>query len=458
MIMDVFGIGQAIWNLLFDIFVRGPLYVVNGLGDAITYLSGQKIIDLVFGSTGHFLNMPPQFLTFLAIAISLIILFGGCVILHAMVNKEMGSTLSSLANRVLMILLLLILIPLFFWIINFTVISIIKIIMPQLIDGLTLADMVGRLGFTDGGKHLDWNYNDGYPDWNNYNLFLGTFGSFFCLVIFFLMGLSLIKRLFDLFLLYIVSPVVFSTAASNAKWQKVSIWKDLVIGRFVSTLGIVLTLTLFMNLEPLMLSAADQVSDSWAGQTAFKLLFIAGGAISSYQAQILFSTLVGTTVGITDGIGMLISMKAATSGVKAGTLGMLGVGKGLLVGKKTFIQSASQTKSLTSGAIGALGSGTLSRTASFATKATVGTLLSTAGFIAGTKRSIQTHGVKDGSKLVGKQIIKPVTSIGKVIKDKTATAYNSGLNKHNASKHFKASKALEKSIKKTKLKEKNNYG
>ncbi|WJG71391.1 hypothetical protein SIXOD_v1c28230 (plasmid) [Spiroplasma ixodetis Y32] len=49
MFLDTFGIGHAIWKLLYDIFVQGPLFIVNGLGDAITYLSGQKIIDLVFG-------------------------------------------------------------------------------------------------------------------------------------------------------------------------------------------------------------------------------------------------------------------------------------------------------------------------------------------------------------------------------------------------------------------------
>lgn len=53
-LVDTFGIGHAIWKLLYDIFVRGPLFIVNGLGDAITYLSGQKIIDLVFGTTRHF--------------------------------------------------------------------------------------------------------------------------------------------------------------------------------------------------------------------------------------------------------------------------------------------------------------------------------------------------------------------------------------------------------------------
>lgn len=424
--LDFMGVGEAIWDILFDIFVRGPLYIVSGLGDAITYLSGQKVIDTIFGSTGHFLNMPPQFIVFLAISILMVVLFAGGVILHAMVNHNAGSVIASLANRIIMVLLLLLLIPLFFWIINFIVISIIHIIMPNLTGGDALANMVGSLGFTDGLEHQDWHYDVGYPDWNNYNLFLGTFGSFFCMSVFFLLGLALIKRIFDLFLLYIVSPVVFSTAATGAQWQKVNIWKDLVIGRFISTLGVVLTLTLFMNLEPLMLNVASEVSSTWTGQAAFKLLFIAGGAIATLNAQLLFSSLVGSTVGIADGLSMLTSMKAASLGAKAGTLGMLGVGKGLLWGGK----KAAMTKGVAgSTLVSGFASGGIARTASFATKATVGSALAGAGFITGGIASISTFGLKGTAQRVGQQIAKPVTSLGKLIKNKGIAGFNVG-NKH----------------------------
>ncbi|WP_308150277.1 Mbov_0396 family ICE element transmembrane protein [Spiroplasma sp. AdecLV25b] len=457
-LLDVFGIGEAFWDLLYNIFVRGPLYIVHGLGDAITYLSGQKVVDKIFGSHGHFLNMPPQFLIFLVISVILIVLFGGGVILHAMVNQGIGSAIAGLANRVIMVILLMVLVPLFFWVINFTVISIIHIIMPQFVNGETLANMVGSLGFTDGQNHQNWHYDSGYPDWNNYNLFLGTFGSLFCLVIFFYLGLSLIQRLFDLFLLYITSPVIFATAVSGAKWQKVNLWKDLVIGRFISTLGIVLSLTLFLNLEPLMMNVATEVSDSWMGQTAFKLLFIAGGAIATLNAQMLFSAMVGQTVGVMEGMRMLSTMKAASSGVKAGTLGMLGVGKGLVWGKKKTFGNASIGASVAGG----LASGVIGKTVGFATKATIGSVLATAGFIAGTKHSIQKHGWKDGTKqgakVLGKQTVKPAVALGKIVKEKTTKSYNAGLNKHSASKYAKPSKALKKQLKKSDGKDKNNHG
>lgn len=428
---DFLGVGYAIWSLLFDIFVRGPLYLVHGVGDAITYLSGQKIIDKIFGSNGHFFGIPPQFFIFLVIAIALIILFAGGVILHAMVNQQIKSAMKSLANRVLMVILLMALIPLFFWVINFSIVSIIKIIMPQFLDGRTLADMVGALGFTDGLLHQDWHYDTGYPDWNNYNLFLGTFGSFFCMVIFFYLGLSLIQRIFDLFLLYITAPIIISTATSGVKWQKVNLWKDLVIGRFISTLGVVLSLTLFLNLEPLMLHVANEVSDRWMGQVAFKLLFITGGAIATLNAQLLFSSMVGQTIGITEGIRMLTTMKAASSGLKAGAIGMFDLGKGLLMGKRKMIPSKQNQE--TNSLLNRVQSGGLAKFAKFSTKATVGSVLASAGFIGGTLATYKAFGAKGTLKRAGKHaIVNPTKKLANIVKSKSSQQYTKGTSKHES--------------------------
>ncbi|CAB1053810.1 Mbov_0396 family ICE element transmembrane protein [Spiroplasma endosymbiont of Danaus chrysippus] len=411
--------------------MKGPLYIVHGLGDAITYLSGQKIVDKIFGTNGHFLNMPPQFLIFLAIAIMLIVLFAGGVILHAMVHQNIRSEIAGIANRSIIVILLLLLIPLFFWVINFTVISIIHIIMPEFVHGEKLANMVGALGFTDGLNHQDWHYDVGYPDMENYNLFLGTLGSFFCMIIFFYLGLSLIQRIFDLFLLYITSPIIFSTATSGVKWQKINLWKDLVIGRFISSLGIVLSLTLFINLEPLMLNAGNDVSDSWIRQSTFKLLFITGGAVATYNSQMLFASMVGQTVGIMEGMRMLTTMKSASSGLKAGTIGMFGLGKSLLIGKRKMLGKNKDGEG--SGVLNRLQSGGLAKFARFSTKATVGSVLATAGFIGGSLATYKTFGVKGSLKRAGKHaIVNPTKKLANIVKSKSSQQYAKGTSKHES--------------------------
>jgi len=428
---DFLGIKTAFFQILYNIFIKGPLYIVHGLGDAITYLSGQKIVDKIFGTNGHFLNIPPQFFIFLAIAIMLIVLFAGGVILHAMVHQNIRSEIAGIANRSIIVILLLLLIPLFFWVINFTVISIIHIIMPEFVHGEKLANMVGALGFTDGLNHQDWHYDVGYPDMENYNLFLGTLGSFFCMIIFFYLGLSLIQRIFDLFLLYITAPIVFSTATSGVKWQKINLWKDLVIGRFISSLGIVLSLTLFINLEPLMLNAGNDVSDSWIGQSTFKLLFITGGAVATYNSQMLFASMVGQTVGIMEGMRMLTTMKAASSGLKAGATGMFGLGKSLLMGKRKMLGKNQNGE--TNGVLNRLQSGGIAKFAKFSTKATVGSILATAGFIGGSLATYKTFGAKGSLKRAGKHtIVNPTKKLANIVKSKSSQQYAKGTSKHES--------------------------
>ncbi|WP_353306282.1 hypothetical protein [Spiroplasma ixodetis] len=69
-----------------------------------------------------------------------------------------------------------------------------------------------------------------------------------------------------------------------------------------------MSLTLFINLEPLMLKAGNDVSNDWIGQSTFKLLFITGGAVATYNSQMLFSSMVGQTVGIMEGMRMLTTI------------------------------------------------------------------------------------------------------------------------------------------------------
>lgn len=408
MLTDGFGIGRAIWNLTYSIFIFGPLCIVNGLGDAITFLSGPKIINLVFDTNSKYFKVPPQFIIFLAISIALVAIFGACSILQALIKQNVKSELVGLFNRIIMFVILMVFIPLFFWLINFTITSIMALLMPQLIDGRSLADLVGKLGFIDGKKHDDWHYDIGYPDWNHYNLFLGAFGSIFCLLIFFLMGISLIKRNFDLFLLYIISPVVLASIASGAKWQKIHLWKDLVIGRFISSLGIILTLTLFINLQPIMLNVATNLSSDWVGQATFQLLFLAGGAVAVLDAQLLFSTLIGNTVGVHDGLNMLIANKNVNKGLKTGTLGAMGVGTNLMAGKKGLLFRSGTKGGIREG----IKSSGIAKAVGFATKTTVGKVLSGTGFINGTNSSIAKSPVLNGA------IQKPVKNLGKIIKNK----------------------------------------
>ncbi|MBP1526155.1 MAG: hypothetical protein H9Q67_06670, partial [Spiroplasma ixodetis] len=169
----------------------------------------------------------------------------------------------------------------------------------------------------------------------------------------------------------------------------------------------------------------------WIGQSTFKLLFITGGAVATYNSQMLFASMVGQTVGIMEGMRMLSTMKAASSGLKAGTIGMFGLGKSLLIGKRKMLDKNKNGES--SGVLNRLQTGGIARFAKFSTKATVGSVLATAGFIGGTVATYKAFGTKGSLKRAGKHaILNPTKKLANIIKSKSSQQYTKGTVKHEA--------------------------
>lgn len=202
--------------------MKAPLYLVEGVGNAFGYLTGAKIMDSIFHAKGDAFGMPRTYVVFLAVASVLMILFGCLAVLKATMTSSVQSELSSLARRILMILVILAMIPIIFFCANFIVTQLILAIMPGSVDGKHLANQVGAMGFTSGSAPTGWHFWNA-PDHTKYNLGIGAFGAMFSMVVFFILGVALLKRVFDIFLLYVVSPVVFSTAASSQRWSKVEL-------------------------------------------------------------------------------------------------------------------------------------------------------------------------------------------------------------------------------------------
>ncbi len=350
---DFLGIGRAIWDLIYTIFVRGPLYIVQGVGDAISFLSGQKLIDIIFNvqNNSHSFGVSKEFLIFVGIAITLILLLGSMHILRVALSSNAKGEVSSMSNRIICILGIVLMIPIIFFCLNFITTQLISIILDNNLSGKALANQVGSLGFLSGHPPSGWNYTS-IPNWNHYSLFVGIFGSWFCMFVFFLLGLSLVKRLFDIFLLYIISPAVFSTAVGDSKWTKVNLWKDLTISRFLASLGAVIALKVFMDLEPQLVNSVSMQNWSWYSKITLQLLFLTGGAIAVVQSQVLFSNLIGGSVGISEGMSMLTTAKIASGGIKAGGVGVLGGLKLALGGKRGFSRKNNNSGSTGGGLTG----------------------------------------------------------------------------------------------------------
>lgn len=180
-----------------------------------------------------------------------------------------------------------------------------------------------------------------------------------------------------------------------------------------------------------MLNAGNDVSDSWIGQSTFKLLFITGGAVVTYNSQMLFASMVGQTVGIMEGMRMLSTMKAASSGLKAAAIGMFGLGKSLFMGKRKMVGKNQDSEN--SGVLNRLQSGGIAKFTRFSAKATVGSVLATAGFIGGAVVTYKIFGTKGSLKRAGKHaIVNPTKKLASIVKSKSSQQYEKGTSKHES--------------------------
>ncbi|BET39524.1 hypothetical protein [Spiroplasma ixodetis] len=124
-------------------------------------------------------------------------------------------------------------------------------------------------------------------------------------------------------------------------------------------------------------------------------------------------------------------MKAASSGLKAGAIGMFGLGKSLLIGKRKMLGKNQDGES--NGVWNRLQSGGLAKFANFSTKATVGSVLATAGFIGGSLTTYKTFGAKGSLKRVGKNaIVNPTKKLASIVKTKSSQQYAKGISKHES--------------------------
>ena len=65
------------------------------------------------------------------------------------------------------------------------------------------------------------------------NYLIGILGGFVMLVMFVLSSISFIQRIFDIILLYLISPISIATIPLD-EGNRFKVWKDMMIGKILS--------------------------------------------------------------------------------------------------------------------------------------------------------------------------------------------------------------------------------
>ncbi|MBQ7466854.1 MAG: hypothetical protein IJS74_02145 [Clostridia bacterium] len=188
---------------------------------------------------------------------------------------------------------------------------------------------------------LDYNNKDVVAEYykiRDLDFFIGIVGGLVILVMFVMSSISFIQRIFDIILLYIVSPISVSTIPTD-DGQRFKQWKEMMIGKVLGAYGIILSMNLFFIIIP-------QVQKIAFFGNAFKngivqLLFLIGGAFAVTKANIVIANLTGSHAGGSETRELIANMRTGKNITRAVGATAMGIGGAILGGKHFMDQNKS---------------------------------------------------------------------------------------------------------------------
>lgn len=138
--------------------------------------------------------------------------------------------------------------------------------------------------------------------------------------------ISFIRRIFDLLILYIVSPFFSATIALDGG-SKFRGWKDMFVGKFFSCFGAVFAMDLFLLVSPVIANSETlKFSGDPATDRVIKLFFVIGAAWSVFKGQSIFMQILNPEAADNESGSLLMSGLAMAGGL-AGRMGSAGIAK-----------------------------------------------------------------------------------------------------------------------------------
>jgi len=191
--------------------------------------------------------------------------------------------------------------------------------------------LTGELDYNNLG-HVRMFYNI-----HDINYVIGIFGGLVMLIMFAISSITFIQRIFDIILLYIVSPVSISTIPLD-DGNRFRVWKDMLIAKLLGAYGIILVMNLFFLIMPQISSM--QFFESSFQNSLVDFLFIIGGAFAVTKANLVISQLCGAQAGGREFAQMIYNFRSglafmrATGGIIGGTVGRVVGGADYLKNRK----------------------------------------------------------------------------------------------------------------------------
>lgn len=204
---------------------------------------------------------------------------------------------------------------------------------------------IERMFLTGELDYFDIGVVSQYYNLRSLDFLIGIFGSVVIMVMFVMSAVTFIQRIFDIVLLYIISPVSVSTIPVD-DGNRFRIWRDMTISKVLGAYGIILSMNLFFIIIP-------QITAITFFENAFKngivkILFLIGGAFAVTKANLVIAQLTGNQAGQNETQQLFRNMQTGGNIIRA-TVGAGAAVGGAVLGGKKFIDTRKSTKSYSSG-------------------------------------------------------------------------------------------------------------
>ncbi len=170
---------------------------------------------------------------------------------------------------------------------------------------------------------------------DEYNVFMAIlFGGIFIFILLITI-LSLAERLFSIIMLVLIGPIPISVSILDDS-KRYEIWRDTLLSKILGVTGIMLALSLYCTLSPILVNTLG------ANNLLIELIILLGGLLFAMKGGEIVAGLIGSGLGVQEGLSSMRSLLAIGGGLKATAIGV----KGALIGSKSGINGASGVSSV----------------------------------------------------------------------------------------------------------------
>ena len=315
---------KAMEKILYLIFIKPILWVLNQVTSVIFFIGSGSVNKQIFKGGVSLANLPKMYLIALAVAIGLIGVLLGVKLIMVMGERfdQKGVTVRRAFQNMIFVVASVLLMPVVFFLINNLTDIITGYINQSMNNKNNLGLFIFNSSFDNGKQNFtsvpdSWSFHDS----SHFNYIVCLFAECFMIYVMILVALNLFIRIFELFMLFCISPIVLvSTVADvDGNLKHFKNWSEITIQKFILFSFIFLAFNIFLTSLNIFTSIATAIP-SEPTRPVFVLLGIFGASIVVIKAPQILNSIVGGQASLMDSLSHLSGLKTATSALSTSAM------------------------------------------------------------------------------------------------------------------------------------------